>query len=316
VCKGVSEATVANAASTLAKEVEHALKEEASTSRGADVPFAPLDLRLTAFDANAIHNAVGDQVRGFTNGGTAESKLRSALQAFVTSLGAEMKSLSLTASARGARAAAPLAAPTVAASSGGDGGGLEELSSAVFTYTWNDSWANDAPDSKVRANQLLNDPSFRNCFRTGANDYAKVANHVANALSKTKQRLEIRVYHHPEKRAVGEARAATLKRLWEFEQNLKGGGQEETFSKRAWLKTVKISIRYIPRTNPTDRNIITFAVGGDVPAKPAAAKPAPESGAITWEASSFVLRAEWACCTDGVHSGGTGSAVGGHPPRR
>ncbi len=292
VCKGIDEGAVAAAIAKLASDAEQLLRDAAAAKQGA-LPTASVDVKLTAFEPEDIRRAVNAQVSGFANEKIAEKMLVTDLVAFVASLGAEMHVVQFSALVRGART--KLSEPS-ASSEAAPGAGLTELSSAFFSYTSKDAWSNEAPDEKVKANALLADPSFKRVFRTGANDYAKVASHVANALSKEKQQLEIRVYHHPDKRAVGERRAAALKKLWEYEQKLKGGGQEETFSKKAWLKTVAISIRYIPRTDPKLPNVITFAVSGRGAGK---LVPAAKSVAttLTWEGSSVHVDARWACCT-------------------
>jgi hypothetical protein len=101
---------------------------------------------------------------------------------------------------------------------------------------------------------------------------------------------------YPDRREVGEQRARALKKkLWEHEQKLKGGGQEEVFSKKAWLKTVAITIRYIPRTDPKQTNVITFAVGSRSSASSARPKTAAPSAPITWGASSAELELSWVC---------------------
>ncbi len=294
VCKGIDEATVAAAIAKLAADAEQLLRDAAAAKQGA-LPSASVDVKLTAFEPEDIRRAVNAQVSGFANEKIAETTLVTDLAAFVASLGAEMHVVQFSALVRGARS--KLSEPSASSDPAPvSGAGLTELSSAFFSYTSKDAWSDEAPDEKVKANALLADPSFKRVFRTGANDYSKVASHVANALSKEKQQLEIRVYHHPDKRAVGERRAAALKKLWEYEQKLKGGGQEETFSKKAWLKTVAISIRYIPRTDPKLPNVITFAVAGRGAGKPVpTAKPVATT--LTWEGSSVHVDARWACCT-------------------
>ncbi len=297
VCKGVDESVVVASIAKLALEAERILREAAAAKPGK-APGARVDLRLTAFDAESIRRAVNAQVSGMANEGVAERTLVACLSSFALSLGAELKGVSLMADVAGTRPAAVTAPEASASSDPAADAGLVELSSAFFSYTSKDAWSNEAPDESVRANALLDHPSFKRAFRTGANDYHKVATHVANALSKEKQRLEIRVYHHPDRREVGEQRARALKKLWEHEQKLKGGGQEEVFSKKAWLKTVAITIRYIPRTDPKQTNVITFAVGGRAaPKSKTSTKSATSVIPISWGGSSVHIDARWACCT-------------------